>query len=836
MIKMTNDNRMLRSCVFSVLAGVLAIYAISRTQACYRLTAKLYGGVGEEASSTRVDDRYKSDVEQSDAVAVCRQSLVIHPVLEQLEKVTIEWLSEQTKKPESLLWTQTDHNKPLTLIVVPEKNKWLLAAAAPIAAKMRRQNTTPVLLALASENVPEQTRLIEQLTPLVRSCVLLMTEPDLPFRLPGLKTAKSIVPVTSEPAKTGLLLAETFWKKVDLVVMARLQNAEAVVLASTLASHLGVPFIPVTGRENPETLSQGLKALGVQRLLLAASNAEFDAELVGFLKPDVETLGIAEIQKRIVRVIGPENIRNLVLFRVPDEFADDTVLSWLVPYLSLMRGSAVVPCYSPDPLTAEHNVDKLIRTCLIKPQTVTILGGYDSIATIDVENTSETGDYESIAEPCSRAVKDAAASMGVGRIPLRDLWAASTLIARGIAGDYMLGQTGPKVLMIANPSNNYGSLPLCETMSRAAAAEFKNFSIHTDEFYGVPCHNQDIRTMAEYARLIIFEGHISDFTLFKNPDVFADEEFLYGSEYDDNTDDFVERDRFIYDPCDDDFHTNGDETIPSEDSPGSRRPNEKEYSWKNGKSDNQELSEQTPQPLNPLQLEAAPFIILQSCHSLEDPILEILASGSVGILGSGTNIHSASGSAFVKAFCDSLLYRGSSVGEALRDARNYLLCVGLLKTERGHKEQTKVKRVAYSFHLWGDPEVRLFHGLPKQPNLQPVSAKFVEPDKILISVPKKRLPTVRTKEYFLRLFPAGEVAGIVARLKNREERRVMPIYFFRIPMPESRELLQRTRLRELNDTTTRAVFLADPWERFLYVLYFPEKDRMGQNFTLRFVN
>lgn len=81
MIKMTNDNRMLRRCVFSVLAGVLAIYAISRTQVCYRLTAKLYGGVGEDASSTRVDDRYKSDVEQSDAVAVCRQSFVIHPCL-----------------------------------------------------------------------------------------------------------------------------------------------------------------------------------------------------------------------------------------------------------------------------------------------------------------------------------------------------------------------------------------------------------------------------------------------------------------------------------------------------------------------------------------------------------------------------------------------------------------------------------------------------------------------------------------------------------------------------------------------------------------------------------
>ena len=240
--------------------------------------------------------------------------------------------------------------------------------------------------------------------------------------------------------------------------------------------------------------------------------------------------------------------------------------------------------------------------------------------------------------------------------------------------------------------------------------------------------------------------------------------------------------------------------------------------------------------MDPCQLDGIPLMILQSCHSLDDTASGILASGATGMLGSVTNIHSASGGALIKAFCDGLVYRRDSAGEALRDARNYLLCVSALKSERGHREQAKVNRVAYTFHLWADPEMRLFPDLPSRPKLQPVSARFIAPDRVHIRVPDKRLPTARTKEYLLRMFPGSEVAGIVKRLKDKDIRRVTPLYFFRIPMPRGIELQRHTRLREANDTTVRAVFLADSFRRFLYVLYFPETDKRGQAFTLEFVN
>ena len=63
-----------------------------------------------------------------------------------------------------------------------------------------------------------------------------------------------------------------------------------------------------------------------------------------------------------------------------------------------------------------------------------------------------------------------------------------------------------------------------------------------------------------------------------------------------------------------------------------------------------------------------------------------------------------------------------------------------------------------------------------------------------------------------------------------------PLYFFRIPMPKGFDPLQYTALKGPDKISDRAVFLADPFERFLYILYFPEKDKKEQELILQFVN
>jgi hypothetical protein len=43
----------------------------------------------------------------------------------------------------------------------------------------------------------------------------------------------------------------------------------------------------------------------------------------------------------------------------------------------------------------------------------------------------------------------------------------------------------------------------------------------------------------------------------------------------------------------------------------------------------------------------------------------------------------------------------------------------------------------------------------------------------------------RTETYFVRMFPGSCLAGIVKRVKNRTPRRIAPLYFFRLDLPES---------------------------------------------------
>jgi len=748
------------------------------------------------------------------------------------------------QRPAFLLPAITSHSKPIALIAVPAEEAWQLAVAAPIAARIRRHDKVPILLATEMEGSAAQAKFVKQLAPALGSCTILSGDLDGLSSQLQRRCAIHVLPRVSGYAETGLLLAMRFWQSTDSVVIGVVEDCEASILGSALASHLGVPFIPVSGWEDARVISGGLEALNVKRLVLVTSGDDFDTISACFPDWNTEVLNTNAVRRRLVEAIGIWNIRNIILSRVPEWNTDRDGVSWLTPYLSLMRGAAVVLCPSSHPFEAETEVSRLIETYSLSPRTATILADYESIGMIAATYGEEPNEYEVLIEPCSRPAQGRAADIGVGRIPCRQVWAASALIARGIAGDYIPGRAVPKVLMIANPGEGTGSLPLCETVSRATAREFKNFRIHTDEFYGVPCHDQTVRRLAGGSQLIIFEGHISEFSLFENPSIYPDDESLYSEAYEnDRANDFVEVAEQIPDPSsvgspedDDPGDTDSYEAETEDGRQDVQSPHEQTYpSWGTREIHDQEVFDRLFPPMDPCELEGVPLLILQSCHSLDDSASRILTFGTMGILGSATNIHSSSGSALVKAFCDGLLYRGETMGEALRDAQNYLLCVSALKTARGHKQQAKVLRVAYGFHLWGDPESRMFHGLTRSPRLKPVSAEFAGPDKVRIVVPNRRLPTSRTREYFLRMYPGSEVAGIVKRLKDKDIRRITPIYFFRLPMPKGAGPLQYSGIQELNDTTARAVFLADSFKRFLYVLYFPQKEEPGQNFTLRFV-
>ncbi|MBN2270955.1 MAG: hypothetical protein JXN61_10095 [Sedimentisphaerales bacterium] len=727
-------------------------------------------------------------------------------------------------------------HKPLTLVCVGGDQGWLFAAAAPVAAKIREQGKSPVLLALASKSVVEQTILFEQMAGLTDSCTLLAPVRDQSFRPFGEDVAINHVPTTADPAKAGFLLAKCFWGKTDVAVAAASEDHQAVLLGAALACRLCAPFIPLGRGEKLADYSDDLKELNVRRIIIAVSDNTFDAGFAESIEQQTETLDARGIYRRLVEAIGCSNVRNIVVFRAPADATDARPSYWLAPYLAFVRGSLPVASQSREGRVAEENVKDVIMQYSLRPRTVTILGDYESIDLIRWSEGTEENSCEIAAEPCSRPFADGAAEVGVGRIAFGDLPAASTLVARWQIREHTVVPGGPKVLMIANPKTDYTPLPLCETISRVTAKEFKNLGIHTDEFYVANCRDPIIQELTRQSQLIIFEGHITDFTLFKAYPHYDDGEYYdYYEHGEGHWDGFMDgNDSAYYRPYD----------STEEDSEGEQDQMDGEIGiLPNGRTWlDDEMTEpgvfgppdEEEEPVDPCRLDGIPLLILQSCHSLDDSASLVLKTGAAGIVGSVTNINSASGSAFIKAYSDALLYGDETLGEALRDARNYLLCVNAVKNARGHSLQSKVKRVAYGFHLWGDPEMNLFAGLRAAPILRPVSVRFVPPDGILISAPRQRLDTVETERYVLTIFPGSEVAGLVKKLKDRDARRVLPIYFFRMSMPAEIASLSHSSLVRSEDTSPRAAFLVDSFKRFLYVLYFPEKDGELDEFMLQF--
>jgi hypothetical protein len=158
-------------------------------------------------------------------------------------------------------------------------------------------------------------------------------------------------------------------------------------------------------------------------------------------------------------------------------------------------------------------------------------------------------------------------------------------------------------------------------------------------------------------------------------------------------------------------------------------------------------------------------------------------------------------------------------------------------------EQAKSQRVAVSFRLWGDPEVTIFPKLPEKPRAAAIAARWTAPQELTIHVPAQRLPEVRSdrfsqwpgiSSYTARLFPGSEVAGLVKKKNGTPLRRVLPAYYFRMPLVGS-GVTDRMRLADPGGSN-QAAFRRDPLGRFLYVVYLPNVEQPRSEVVLHWVN
>ena len=774
------------------------------------------------------------------------------------------------------------------VVIVPVASPWLLAVATPVVERLQRNHVAPTLIAVDIPPSPMIEKLLMQIVP--RRTLILAPERDYESISRILPSSGDILPMAESPLRDSLRLASQFWTNPQGAVVASLDEPAAVILGAVLAAHRSWPILVVDSDNEP--LSDAIHQLHPGQVVVSTSFPDVWQTRCGSLGCPVTVLSLEDVQTKLIETLQPSKVRNAVLTRVPSVQDYRGLTAWLAPYLSWSRHSAVVFSGSEEATDAEAAVSRLVGTHGLRLSTVTILADYVSIGRTMVripiegaaEETHSDGEespddtvethYDVPIEPCMPTDYREAATMGVGRIPFESLEDASILVARGLVRDRVLLGKEQRLLMVANPNRDSLALPMCETISRVTANEFKNAGIAVDEFYRMPSDDPETLAASCRANLIIYQGHLYHQQMFPTLEYLDEENWDYretGPEFDHH------RDRDYYDQAPGWYPEQSEDREMAPEVPdggtsdvGPDRPwllraldgvrpgvGVSTILFPDGTEMFQpRLFSQTPmvpdvafydttaqmagEPISPPDrpLDGMPVVVLQSCDSLgQDVWYQIHASGGVALVGSVSHIHSASGSAMIKAVSDGLLYRGQTLGEAIRDARNYFFCLQDLKNRRQHTQQAKSQRVALSFQLWGDPELRVFPCDMPSPRITPIRAEWVASDAFSVTVPRRRLETASTEKYIARVFPGSQVAGLVKRLKNKSARRLTPTYFFRLPMPDNFQISEfATLTRPENNQPNRSSFLIDPAGRFLYVLYYPDEEKPNETFTLRFEN
>jgi hypothetical protein len=162
-----------------------------------------------------------------------------------------------------------------------------------------------------------------------------------------------------------------------------------------------------------------------------------------------------------------------------------------------------------------------------------------------------------------------------------------------------------------------------------------------------------------------------------------------------------------------------------------------------------------------IAVDTAPKVaILQGCYTLDrnDPLI-LIEKGTQAIVATSAAIYSAPGSGFARALFDSITYDNADLGTAVRDARNYLLALALLRRQIGYKEWHKTYRAALAFALWGDPIYRAPMKVGA-PEVRAASWKL-DDDGLTLTIPRRRLREVNVGQYRAQPVPRVMYGGLV---------------------------------------------------------------------------
>jgi len=218
------------------------------------------------------------------------------------------------------------------------------------------------------------------------------------------------------------------------------------------------------------------------------------------------------------------------------------------------------------------------------------------------------------------------------------------------------------------------------------------------------------------------------------------------------------------------------------------------------------------------------LVVLQSCLTLADEkVRPLFRRGAVAVVSTSSRTYSASGGAFTLAYLDAMLYDGCTNGEALRQAKNFLIAYGKLKDQRfamGSKLNGANRRCAWSFALWGDPTLKL--PLPDVTDTAPSAVRWsMESDSVIkVTIPQTDGELVRVGKYRASIRPNMRLAGLLQ--SDNDDRKPVPMVFGEIALPnapEHGEPTLKTKLPSRNWTT-----LWDARRKVIYILAIPRSD------------
>ena len=189
------------------------------------------------------------------------------------------------------------------LLVVSEDEPWSIALAAPVAARFRRGDSVPLVVALSE--VPTRGGLAHWAGPTPAAGGAGARAADAVGARPGEARAGGGDDWIAGP-EASLRVARRFWKRCRAAVVAPADDAEAIILGSALAAGRGVPLILRDRRDSGEAAAAALAELGVRRVWIALRDKAADgawAELPGLETELLRSWAVAATE--LVVSLGP---------------------------------------------------------------------------------------------------------------------------------------------------------------------------------------------------------------------------------------------------------------------------------------------------------------------------------------------------------------------------------------------------------------------------------------------------------------------------------------------------------------------------------------------------